>query len=86
MVNDGQTIVIGGIIKENTEDVKKAVPILSKLPLIGEAFKSRSSVKTKSELMVFLTPRILHDDKSVDQRYEIERNKLTNPPSIIEMK
>jgi len=80
MVKDGQTIVIGGIIKENTEEEKKAVPILSKIPLIGEAFKSRTNTKTKSELMVFLTPRILQDDASVDQRTETERNKLTNPP------
>jgi len=87
MVKDGQTIVIGGIIKENTEDVKKAVPVLSKLPLIGELFKSRSKTVTKSELMVFLTPHILQDDEAVDQQTEIERNKLTNPPSsILEMK
>jgi general secretion pathway protein D len=85
MVKDGQTIVIGGIIKENEEDVKKAVPILSKIPLLGELFKSSTTIKQKSELMVFLTPHILKDDDSVDTRREIELDKLTNPlPPIIE--
>jgi len=87
MVKDGQTIVIGGIIKENTEELKKAVPILSKIPLIGEAFKSRTKIRSKSELMVFLTPRILKDDTDVEQLKETERNKLSDPlPPSSEMK
>ena len=79
MVKDGQTIVIGGIIKENSERQTKAVPVLSKIPLLGEVFKSRSTVTTKSELMVFLTPWILKDDETVDARTEAERNKLSEP-------
>jgi len=86
MVKDGQTIVIGGIIKENTDRSMKAVPFLSKIPLLGEAFKSRTTTTTKSELMVFLTPRILKDDEAVDARTTAERNKLSEPlPAMIDI-
>ncbi|MHB9110418.1 MAG: secretin N-terminal domain-containing protein [Armatimonadota bacterium] len=86
MVKDGQTIVIGGIIKENSERQTKAVPVLSKIPLLGELFKSRTNIKSKSELMVFITPRILKDDDSVDERTAAERNKLSEPlPASIDI-
>ncbi len=64
-VRDGQTIVIGGIIKNNRERINNAVPILSELPLIGNLFKSSQWADRKSELMVFLTPRILKSDEDV---------------------
>lgn len=83
MVNDGQTIVIGGIIKENKERTIKAVPFLSKIPLIGEAFKSRSQTDTKSELMVFLTPHILRDEQSVTEVTEKAQHKLSEPAPAI---
>jgi general secretion pathway protein D len=83
MVNDGQTIVIGGIIKENSEKVTSGVPFLSKLPLIGEMFKSRTRKGAQSELMVFLTPRILRDEESVTAITEQERSKLSNPPPVL---
>lgn len=86
MVKDGQTIVIGGIIKENSERQTKGVPFLSKIPLIGEAFKTRTNIKSKSELMVFITPRILKDDEAVDARTAAERNKLSEPlPAMIDI-
>lgn len=81
MVKDGQTIVIGGIIKENRERVTTGVPILSKIPLLGEAFKSRSWKSQKSELMVFLTPRILRDDEGVDRVKGEQLNKLSDHPT-----
>ncbi len=80
IVKDGQTIVIGGIIKENKERVTSAVPIISRIPLIGELFKSRSWNNTKSELMVFLTPHILIDDDAVSEVTEQVKNELSNKP------
>lgn len=84
MVNDGQTIVIGGIIKENRERALSAVPVLSKIPLLGEAFKSRTWRTQKSELMVFLTPHILRTEDDADKIKAVQVNKLSDtPPNII---
>lgn len=85
MVQDGQTIVIGGIIKENNSRALSGVPILSKIPLIGELFKSRTNTKQKSELMVFMTPHILKDEESIDKITTDEQQKLSDPTKI-EMK
>lgn len=79
MVTNGQTIVIGGIIKENKEKDKKEVPFLSRIPLIGEAFKTRTNTDTKSELMVFLTPHILSDEAGINEIKDQQINKLTDP-------
>ena len=58
-VKDGETIVIGGLIKD--EDIKSmaGIPFLKDLPIIGEFFKARSSKKTHSEIMMFITPRVM---------------------------
>lgn len=82
LVRDGQTIVIGGIIKENKERVTNAVPIISRIPLIGELFKSREWRNTKSELMVFLTPHVLQDDSAVDQLTSETERELSNKPPV----
>lgn len=65
-VRDGQTIVIGGIIQDRKSKTMKGVPILSSIPLIGSLFKSQDNVNEKTELMVFLTPRILLNDADAD--------------------
>lgn len=83
-VKDGQTIVIGGIIQENKSDFIKAVPILSSIPLIGSFFKSKEHKTSRSELMVFLTPRILDSDllntKTTDDITNMARKQLSTQP------
>jgi general secretion pathway protein D len=59
IVGDGQTIVLGGLIKEADKSVKSRVPILSYIPLIGEFFKSVAKSREKVDLLIFLTPQIL---------------------------
>ncbi|MDY0361565.1 MAG: type IV pilus secretin PilQ [Desulforegulaceae bacterium] len=59
LVNDGDTIVIGGIIQQSETLTENSFPLLSKIPLLGWFFKSRENAKTKQELLVFLTPRIV---------------------------
>jgi len=61
-VNDGQTIVIGGLRKTNNErDVTKALPILSDIPLLGRLFKSTSRDVVNDTLMIFLTTTIVDE-------------------------
>ena len=60
-VQDGDTVAIGGIIQESNLQSSAGVPILHRLPLVGAAFGSKSISKSRTELVVFLTPRVIYD-------------------------
>jgi type IV pilus assembly protein PilQ len=65
LVENGGTVVIGGIFEQNDrEDVTK-VPLLGDLPGIGNLFKTKTRTATKSELLVFITPRVLTSGASL---------------------
>lgn len=59
MVDDGQTAVIGGLIRTNESTVNRGVPFLRDIPLLGMLFSSTSTVKQNRELIIFVTPRIV---------------------------
>ena len=61
MVEDGGIIVLGGLISDELRESKSQVPFLGAIPLIGELFKTRSVDKVKTNLMVFIRPRIIRD-------------------------
>jgi type IV pilus assembly protein PilQ len=60
-VNDGQTIVIGGLKQQESRDIRTRVPLLGDLPLVGGLFRGRDKRTTQSELLLFITPRLLSD-------------------------
>lgn len=60
-VNDGQTIVIGGLKQQETRDIRTKVPFFGDLPLIGKLFRTKTIGKTNTELVLFITPHILSD-------------------------
>ena len=62
-IQDGQTVVVGGIIRDNDTLTTSKVPILAEIPLIGQLFKSREKVRSKTELMIFMTPHIVETEK-----------------------
>ena len=59
MVDDGQTAVIGGLIRSNEGSVRRGVPYLKDIPLLGLLFSSTSTVNQNRELLIFVTPRII---------------------------
>ncbi len=59
MVDDGQTAVIGGLIRTNDTSVRSGVPLLKDLPLLGNLFRSNSTSRDNRELIIFVTPRLL---------------------------
>ncbi len=61
-VMDGVTIVLGGLIKDERSANNSQVPVLGKIPLVGAAFRQKSDSIEKTEIMVFLTPRIITGD------------------------
>lgn len=61
IVNDGQTVVLGGILETERRDSQKKVPLLGDIPIMGHLFKSTSKTDNKDELLIFVTPRILRE-------------------------
>ena len=61
IVKNGETIVIGGIYTETDSESEGGIPLLSRIPLIGWLFKKETKTKDKTELLIFITPRIKVD-------------------------
>jgi len=59
LVKDGGTAVLGGVYTTNTSDGMTGVPYLSKIPLLGMLFRSKTSSEKTAELLIFITPRII---------------------------
>ena len=72
IVDSGSTLVIGGVLNLDESRTESGIPILRKIPLIGWLFGSESTQKTKTELMFFVTPRVLNQKKTA----------LANPDSL----
>jgi type IV pilus assembly protein PilQ len=64
LVNDGQTVVLGGIYETENREVINQVPVLGDIPFIGRLFKSTVNESNKSELLIFITPKILREGGS----------------------
>ena len=60
-IKDGETLVIGGLIKETEQKTVQKIPFLGDLPLFGPIFRSTSTTKSKNELIIMITPKILND-------------------------
>ena len=58
-LRDGQSFAIAGLIDDRMSEIAQKVPVLGNLPIIGNFFKSRAQSKTKTELMVMITPRLV---------------------------
>ncbi|MGB3625468.1 MAG: type II secretion system secretin GspD [Henriciella sp.] len=58
-VNDGESIALGGLIRERISDSKSKVPLLGDLPLLGAAFSTTTQATTRTELLVLITPRVI---------------------------
>jgi MSHA type pilus biogenesis protein MshL len=58
-LKDGEMVIIGGLIQEESSDTERKVPILGDIPFLGRLFKGTYTVKSKSELVIFLSPKIV---------------------------
>jgi general secretion pathway protein D len=79
VVDNGATLVLGGLLKDEFSNGDSKVPLLGDIPLVGELFKSRSRSRNKTNLMVFLRPVVMRDQDAANaitlDRYEFMRQK-----------
>lgn len=77
VVKDGDTVVIGGLMQDTTENSVTKAPVLGDIPVFGWLFKTKSVTKTKTDLLVFITPHLLKKDDNLAQITKDKRNEFT---------
>jgi len=81
---DSQTVVIGGLMKNNKASSESKVPLLGDIPILGNLFKRKTTATTKTELMIFLTPHIIQAPGQLAAVATHEQNHMLTPKSYSE--
>jgi general secretion pathway protein D len=76
MVKDGETVIIGGLMKDDLTETVNKVPLLGNIPIVGNLFKSTDKATEKTELMVFLTPHVVHNAEELRDLSAKDKDKL----------
>jgi general secretion pathway protein D len=82
VVPDRQTVVIGGLMLNQNQQVDSKIPVLGDIPLLGAAFRRRVKNDTKTELLIFLTPQIVNQPSELAAVSSNER-ALSNIPKTV---
>ncbi|MGV8080659.1 MAG: secretin N-terminal domain-containing protein [Syntrophales bacterium] len=77
VVQDGQTIVIGGLIREDASKSKSGIPLLIKIPILGYLFGNTDIDESRNELIILLTPHVVKSRKETDELTKGFVNKMT---------
>jgi len=77
----GRTVVIGGLISDQTVDQENRVPLLGSLPVVGNLFKRKIKSTAKTELMIFLTPHVMANPTALADLAEEQRSNLKLVPT-----
>jgi type II secretory pathway component GspD/PulD (secretin) len=75
IVKNGQTIVISGIRTEQESEIKRKIPLLGDIPLLGELFTSRDTENSATELIAFITPIVVDNPSANDTNFN-ERDRM----------
>ncbi len=82
-IKDGQTVVIGGMMEDKKTDSENGIPVLRKVPGLGALFRRRQSDKSKTELLIFLTPHVAHIPDVLKCMTEQEKSGLKIVPKAV---
>jgi general secretion pathway protein D len=75
-VRSGESIVLGGLIKDNTTTSKSGVPFLQDVPVVGKLFGTNASQSNRTELLVIITPRVVRTDVDIREVSEDLRERM----------
>ncbi|MDS4019768.1 MAG: type II and III secretion system protein, partial [Candidatus Competibacter sp.] len=82
-VKNGQTLVLGGLIRDNRTGGQSGFPILYKIPVLGALFGNTNEAVDRTELIVLLTPRVVRDSQEADQVTDEIRRKMREIAPIV---
>ncbi len=78
-VKDGDTVIIGGLLRSDVTDTRTNVPVLSKVPILGEAFRHKDVTESQRELVIFITPHIVQENFAAQRQdrtyYPLDREQ-----------
>jgi general secretion pathway protein D len=80
-VKDSQTIVISGLIRDDSQKTASGIPFLSSIPVLGALFGTQTKTMNKTNLLVFITPRIIYSAEKIgeiSEHMQKEQDKLVN--------
>lgn len=77
LVNDGESLALGGLIQERNSIERSQIPILGDIPIIGNAFKDKTDTIKRTELIIFIRPRVVRDVKEAREVTEEFRGKIS---------
>ena len=81
-VGSGETVALGGLIRDRNENGTSGVPLLSDIPVLGNLFKTTSDVQRRTELLVLLTPRVIRDSNDARTVTDEVRKRLRAVESL----
>ncbi len=76
LAENGRTVALGGLIRSDTEETVSKVPLLGDIPFLGWLFKSKSNTEKKTNLLIFITPRIINDAEDLAQVTRHAKNQM----------
>jgi general secretion pathway protein D len=82
-VKDSQTIVISGIVQDSAQNNDEGIPFLRSIPVIGKLFGYSNKTSNKTNLLIFLTPRIVYDPETlqkISDQMKLQQQQLLTPP------
>jgi general secretion pathway protein D len=83
MIQDGETISLAGLISEKKTQGNSGVPYLQDIPVLGTLFSTKTNNRDRTELLVLLTPHVVHDQREAKALTEELKHKLSLPSGIL---
>ena len=77
-VRNGETLALGGLIRETQSENRSGLPLLSHIPVLGNLFKTTNHTRRRTELIVLLTPRVMRDPRETEEAMEYLRRQFRN--------
>ena len=75
-IRSGETLVLGGLIRDNITTTKSGIPLLQDIPVLGAAFRNTGSLTNRTELLVILTPRVVRSDEDTRELNDELRSRM----------
>jgi general secretion pathway protein D len=82
VVQDGDTVSLGGLISDNKQNGSSGIPLLSDIPVVGSLFSTKTHSDLRTEIIVLLTPHVVHDARGARAMTEELRRKLPGAASV----
>ncbi|MBK8750406.1 type II secretion system secretin GspD [Candidatus Contendibacter odensensis] len=83
VVKSGQTLVLGGLIRDNRTEGQSGIPVLYKIPVLGALFGNTEELVDRTELIVLITPRVVRDSQEADQVTEEIKRKMQEVAPLV---